>query len=100
MRRWTIWLTMACVLMAAGPRAVWGVGPVFTLPTTTDPFLGSGKWLIGPTAVVWKQAGHHADPAEGEMTMRAIDASDGLPSGSDRETKRDGCHHVVGSRRT
>lgn len=39
------------------PRAVWGVGPVFALPTTTDPFLGSGKWSIGPTAVVLKQAG-------------------------------------------
>jgi hypothetical protein len=40
------------------PRAVWGVGPVFALPTTTDPFLGSGKWSIGPTAVVLKQTGH------------------------------------------
>ena len=38
-------------------RAVWGVGPVFALPTTTDPFLGSGKWSVGPTAVVLKQAG-------------------------------------------
>ena len=38
-------------------RAVWGVGPVFALPTTTDPFLGSGKWSIGPTAVALKQAG-------------------------------------------
>ena len=38
-------------------RAVWGVGPVFALPTTTDPFLGSGKWSMGPTAVVLKQAG-------------------------------------------
>ena len=39
------------------PRAVWGVGPVFGLPTTTDPALGSGRWSIGPTAVVLKQAG-------------------------------------------
>jgi len=38
-------------------RAIWGVGPVFTLPTTTNPFLGSGKWSIGPTAVVLKQTG-------------------------------------------
>jgi hypothetical protein len=38
-------------------RAVWGVGPVVTLPTTTDPFLGSGKWSIGPTAVVLNQTG-------------------------------------------
>lgn len=39
------------------PRAVWGVGPVFALPTTSDPFLGSGQWSIGPTAVVLKQTG-------------------------------------------
>jgi hypothetical protein len=36
---------------------VWGVGPVFALPTTTDPLLGSGKWSVGPTAVVLKQTG-------------------------------------------
>jgi len=36
---------------------VWGVGPVFGLPTTTDPLLGSGKWSIGPTAVMLKQQG-------------------------------------------
>ena len=39
------------------PRAVWGVGPVFGLPTTTDPALGSGRWSMGPTAVVLKQSG-------------------------------------------
>jgi hypothetical protein len=35
----------------------WGAGPVFSLPTTTDPLLGSGKWSAGPTAVVLKQQG-------------------------------------------
>ncbi len=35
----------------------WGVGPVFSLPTTTDPVLGSGKWSVGPTALVLKQTG-------------------------------------------
>lgn len=35
----------------------WGIGPVFGLPTTTDPLLGSGTWSIGPTAVVLKQKG-------------------------------------------
>ncbi|MCP4384524.1 MAG: transporter [Hyphomicrobiales bacterium] len=31
---------------------VWGVGPVFGLPTgNSDPLLGSGKWTAGPTAV-------------------------------------------------
>ncbi len=35
----------------------WGVGPVLSLPTTTDPLLGSGKWSAGPTAVALKQQG-------------------------------------------
>lgn len=29
----------------------WGIGPVLTLPLTTDPSLGAGKWGAGPTAV-------------------------------------------------
>lgn len=33
----------------------WGVGPVFNWPTATDDQLGSGKWGIGPTAVLLKQ---------------------------------------------
>jgi hypothetical protein len=42
----------------AQPRgAIWGVGPVFALPTTTDPVLGSGKWSAGPTGVVLMQSG-------------------------------------------
>ena len=35
----------------------WGAGPVFNLPTTADPQLGSGKWGLGPTAVGLKQSG-------------------------------------------
>lgn len=38
-------------------KLVWGVGPVFGIPTTSDPALGSGKWSIGPTFVVLKQNG-------------------------------------------
>jgi len=34
----------------------WGVGPVFVLPMTTDPRLGSGKWSIGPTFVALNQS--------------------------------------------
>lgn len=34
---------------------IWGVGPAFLLPTATDDLLGSGKFGIGPTAVVLKQ---------------------------------------------
>ncbi len=36
---------------------IWGVGPVFLIPTATDPLLGGEKWGIGPTAVVLKQQG-------------------------------------------
>lgn len=36
---------------------IWGVGPVIRLPTATDELLGGGRWALGPTAVVLKQAG-------------------------------------------
>jgi len=35
----------------------WGVGPVVSLPSTSEPTLGSGKWSAGPTVVVLKQSG-------------------------------------------
>lgn len=34
---------------------IWGVGPVLLLPTASDGLLGTGKWGIGPSAVVLKQ---------------------------------------------
>lgn len=34
---------------------IWGVGPVFLLPTASDDMLGAEKWGIGPTAVMLKQ---------------------------------------------
>jgi len=34
---------------------IWGVGPVFLLPTASDGQLGSEKWAAGPTAVVLRQ---------------------------------------------
>jgi hypothetical protein len=43
---------------APGPSGiVLGVGPAFLMPTATDDFLGTGKFGIGPTAVVLKQTG-------------------------------------------
>ena len=33
----------------------WGVGPAFLVPIATDSYLGTGKFGIGPTAVVLKQ---------------------------------------------
>jgi hypothetical protein len=35
----------------------WGAGPMFNLPTTTDPTLGYGKWAVGPAVAVMKQQG-------------------------------------------
>jgi hypothetical protein len=34
---------------------IWGVGPVFFLPTATDDQLGSERWGAGPTAVLLRQ---------------------------------------------
>lgn len=36
---------------------IWGLGPVFLIPTATDELTGSGKWGAGPTAVALKQQG-------------------------------------------
>jgi hypothetical protein len=36
---------------------IWGVGPVFLLPTGSDDFLTADQWGAGPTAVVLKQSG-------------------------------------------
>lgn len=37
--------------------AIWGVGPVLSLPSTSERTLGSGRWSAGPTVVVLKQSG-------------------------------------------
>lgn len=39
-------------------KLIWGVGPVFQLPTATDTYLGQGKLGIGPTFVGLTQPGH------------------------------------------
>ncbi len=36
---------------------MWGAGPVLSLPTATNRVLGTGKWGIGPSAVVLAQPG-------------------------------------------
>jgi hypothetical protein len=35
----------------------WGVGPVISFPSTSEPTLGTGKWSMGPTLVALKQSG-------------------------------------------
>ncbi|MGJ8584594.1 MAG: transporter [Marinosulfonomonas sp.] len=36
---------------------IWGLGPVFLIPTSTDPLIGAGEWGIGPTGVALIQKG-------------------------------------------
>jgi hypothetical protein len=36
---------------------IWGVGPALSLPSTSIPTLGTGKWSAGPTVVALKQTG-------------------------------------------
>lgn len=51
-------ITLSLFLSPRGSgRLTWGVGPVFGLPMTTDPLLGSGKWSMGATAVGLMQDG-------------------------------------------
>jgi hypothetical protein len=38
-------------------KIIWGAGPVFLLPTATNQSLGTGKFGVGPTAVVLAQPG-------------------------------------------
>jgi opacity protein-like surface antigen len=37
---------------------IWGAGPVFTVPSATDPILGTGHVLLGPTIVLLTTPGH------------------------------------------
>jgi hypothetical protein len=39
-------------------KLIWGVGPVFQLPTATNTLLGQGKLGLGPSIVVLTQPGH------------------------------------------
>lgn len=41
----------------SGGGFTWGVGPAISLPSTSEPTLGTGKWSAGPTVVVLKQSG-------------------------------------------
>ena len=52
-------ITQSLFLSPAHPGAlIWGVGPVFTIPSASDPILGTGKVLFGPTAVFLTTPGH------------------------------------------
>jgi hypothetical protein len=50
-------ITLSAFFSPKKGKVVWGVGPAFGIPTTTNPALGSGKWSVGPTFVVLKLSG-------------------------------------------
>ena len=44
-------ITQSLFLSPVHPgKLIWGVGPVFTVPSANDRILGTGKFLVGPTA--------------------------------------------------
>lgn len=52
-------ITQSLFLSPTHPgKLIWGVGPVFTIPSANDPILGTGKFLLGPTAVFLVTPGH------------------------------------------
>jgi opacity protein-like surface antigen len=52
-------ITQSLFFSPAHPGAlIWGAGPVFTIPSATDPILGTGRVLLGPTAVFLTTPGH------------------------------------------
>jgi opacity protein-like surface antigen len=52
-------ITQSLFFSPAHPGAlIWGIGPVFTIPSATDPILGTGQVLAGPTAVFLVTPGH------------------------------------------
>src|SRR5215475_15439987 len=50
-------ITASLFFSPAHGKWIWGVGPVFLIPTSTNPALTQGKWAIGPTAVVLREVG-------------------------------------------
>ena len=52
-------ITQSLFLSPTHPgKLIWGVGPVFTVPSASDAILGTGKVLVGPTAVLLTTPGH------------------------------------------
>jgi hypothetical protein len=67
-------------------RLVWGVGPVFLIPSASNDALGQGKWGAGPTAAaqwsgdtwtfgalinnIWSFAGSGSRPAVSQMQLQ------------------------------
>lgn len=46
------------MFFAPKSKLIWGIGPIFNIPTATNVYTGSGKFSIGPTGViVYKKTG-------------------------------------------
>jgi len=81
---------------ARSGKLVWGVGPVFQIPTATKDALGQGKWGLGPAAAaqwsgdtwtfgallnnIWSFAGGSGRPAacQGRARLPGLYAAIGL----------------------
>ena len=48
---------------------IWGAGPVFTIPSATDPILGTGRVLLGPTLVLLTTPGTLGDRCIGQQSV-------------------------------
>ena len=58
-------------------KLTWGIGPALSLPTSSNPeILGSGKWSIGPTAVVFYGTGNWTMGAVASQTWSFAGDSD------------------------
>jgi hypothetical protein len=57
----------------------WGAGPAFLVPTATDTYLGTGKFGIGPTAVILKQENGFTYGALANQIWSVAGAGDRLP---------------------
>jgi hypothetical protein len=71
---------------ARAGRLVWGIGPVFQIPSASNEALGQGKWGAGPTAAaqwsgelwtfgalinnIWSFAGDDSRPAVNQMQVQ------------------------------
>ena len=52
-------ITQSLFLSPTQPgKLIWGVGPVFTVPSRERSYPGTGKFLLGPTAVFLSPPGH------------------------------------------
>ena len=63
---------LSFLLSPAGSEVTWGLGPIFGLPTASNPeILGSGKWGVGPTGIIFVMAGKFTTGAWSAISGRS-----------------------------